>query len=91
VATSSDPDAWSSFARAFGLRLYEARAAVGLSQENVAHSAGISVYTYQKLEHGLSNPGTPANPRLKTLVGLAKVLGVEVAQLLTDSSSSRRP
>ncbi|MGB3414602.1 MAG: helix-turn-helix transcriptional regulator, partial [Microbacteriaceae bacterium] len=55
-----------------------------LSQERVAHATGISTYTYRKLEKGESNPGTPANPRLQTLVALAEVLGVGVHELLPE-------
>ena len=43
------------------------RIAKGLSQESLAHAAGISTYTYQKFEKGESRPGTPMNPRLRTL------------------------
>jgi transcriptional regulator with XRE-family HTH domain len=86
VGTPCDQSAWRSYARDFGVRLYTARSAAGLSQEQVAHQAGISVYTYQKLEHGESNPGTPANPRLRTLVGLAEVLNVDVAELVPPVS-----
>ena len=48
----------------------------------LAVAADISAFTYRKLEKGESNPGTPANPRLKTLVALAEVLGVELVELL---------
>ncbi|MDR0592007.1 MAG: helix-turn-helix transcriptional regulator [Bifidobacteriaceae bacterium] len=73
------------------MKLYGARAAAGLSQEQVAHRAGISVYTYQKLEHGESNPGTPANPRLRTLFSLAGVLNVAVADLLPEHPANETP
>lgn len=54
-----------------------------MSQESVAHQAGISTYTYQKFEKGESKPGTPMNPRLYTLLALAKVFDVDVRDLLT--------
>ncbi|MEV7694443.1 helix-turn-helix transcriptional regulator [Microbacterium sp. NPDC089189] len=73
---------WDAFARQLGLNLRSARAARGISQERAAHAAGISAFTYRKLERGESNPGTPANPRLRTLVSLAEVLGVSVESLL---------
>jgi transcriptional regulator with XRE-family HTH domain len=44
--------------------------------------AGISAYTYQKFEKGESRPGTPANPRLFTLLALAEALDVPVESLL---------
>lgn len=76
------PDAWADYARGIGVRLQQARHAVGLSQEEVAHRAGISTFTYQKFEKGESKPGTPMNPRLVTLLTLCEVLGIEVGELL---------
>lgn len=79
----SDPlSPWDEFARRLGVNLREARARRGISQERAAHAAGISSFTYRKLERGESNPGTPANPRLRTLVALAEVLETPVDQLL---------
>ncbi len=75
-------DPWERYARDLGTNLARAREASGLSQERVAHAAGISSYTYRKLEKGESNPGTPANPRLRTLVALAEVLDTDLTQLL---------
>ena len=76
------PSSWDAFARELGDNLRRARAGRGISQERAAHAAGISSFTYRKLERGESNPGTPANPRLRTLVALAEVLDVSVAELL---------
>lgn len=64
-------------------RLRNLRDAYGLSQETVAHKAGISTYTYQKFEKGESRPGTPMNPRLFTLLALAEVFNMSVQELLT--------
>ncbi|WP_308489697.1 helix-turn-helix transcriptional regulator [Microbacterium capsulatum] len=72
------------YARELGLRVGKARAASGLTQERAAHAAGITTFTYRKLEKGESNPGTPANPRLSTLVALAEVFDVSVASLLPE-------
>jgi len=73
---------WDDYARQLGVNLQRARAARGISQERVAHAAGISSYTYRKLEKGDSNPGSPANPRLMTLVALAEVLDTTIHELL---------
>jgi transcriptional regulator with XRE-family HTH domain len=79
----ASPDArWGIYARELGLSLQRARHQAGLSQEKVANAAGISAYTYRKLEHGQSNPGSHANPRLRTLAALAEVLGIEITDLL---------
>ena len=79
VRTDAD---WWEFARTLGLRLQRARLAKGMSQEAVAHAAGISTFTYQKFEKGESKPGTPMNPRLRTLLALAEALEVGVGELL---------
>ena len=76
------PDPWADYSRTFGANLQRARLQMGLTQERVAHAAGLSTFTYQKLEKGESNPGTAANPRLQTLVSLSLVLRVPVSDLL---------
>jgi DNA-binding XRE family transcriptional regulator len=82
VATGATSDPWERYARELGVNLARARDISGLSQERVAHAAGISTFTYRKFEKGESNPGTPANPRLKTLIALCEVLDVELTELL---------
>lgn len=44
--------------------------------------AGLSRFTYWKLERGESNPDTPANPRLRSILAVAQALDVELADLL---------
>ena len=66
------------------MRLRTLRTESGMSQEAVAHSAGISTYTYQKFEKGESKPGTLMNPRLSTLLALAKTFGVDINDLLSE-------
>lgn len=73
---------WEEFAREFGINLARARAVRGLSQERIAHMAGISAFTYQKYEKGESKPGTPANPEFKTLVALSQALNVPLVDLI---------
>lgn len=80
-ANRTDED-WWRYARALGLRLQRARLAKGMSQEAVAHAASISTFTYQKFEKGESKPGTPMNPRLRTLLALAETLDVRVGELV---------
>ncbi|PVE76983.1 helix-turn-helix domain-containing protein [Microbacterium testaceum] len=75
-------DPWTDFARELGVRMLRARAEKQMSQEQVAHAAGLATFTYRKLEKGESNPGTAANPRLRTLVALAEVLDVPLSDLL---------
>ena len=75
---------WQAYARELGVNLQRARLAKGLSQERVAHLAGIAGFTYQKFEKGESRPGTPMNPQLLTLVSLSQVLEVPIVDLLPD-------
>lgn len=72
----------TQFAREIGVRLQRLRIARGLSQERLAHLAGISTYTYQKFEKGESKPDTPMNPRLFTMLALAQALGVALEDIL---------
>ena len=46
-SSTSQDEQWWPIARQLGLRLQRARIAKGLSQEALAHAAGISTYTYQ--------------------------------------------
>jgi transcriptional regulator with XRE-family HTH domain len=73
---------WEHYAQELGERLCSLRREAGLSQEQVAQSAEISTFTYRKLEHGQSNPGTPGNPRLSTLLSLSDTFGVDLKSLL---------
>jgi len=82
---------WMSYMRAFGANLRRTRLAAGMTQESVALRARISLFTYQKLEKGESNPGTPANPRLQTLLSLSAVLGVTVDELVPDLTEWYEP
>ncbi len=88
---SESPDPWTEFARELGVRLLRARAEKHLSQEQVAHAAGLATFTYRKLEKGESNPGTAANPRLRTLVLLSEVLASRSATLVPDASEGLAP
>lgn len=91
MAPRESSDVWTAYVSELGVALARARAARGLSQERVAHAAGLSTFTYRKLEKGESNPGTPANPRLRTLVSLAEVLEVPLATLLPPDTRGVAP
>lgn len=75
-------DEWKTFSREVGVRLQQARQRRGLSQERVAHLAGVAGFTYQKFEKGESRPGVAMNPRLQTLLAVCEVLEIDVATLL---------
>lgn len=61
----------------FGQRLIFFRELVGLSQEQLAQNSGLSIGIIQKLEQGRT-----ADPRLTTLLQLAKGLKLSVLNLL---------
>ncbi|QLQ10286.1 MAG: helix-turn-helix transcriptional regulator [Nocardioidaceae bacterium] len=84
MAKRTSAPTWDDFARQLGLNLLRARQRAGLSQERLAHMAGIASYTYQKFEKGEARPGSPMNPRLTTLLALCQALDVSVAELLPD-------
>lgn len=87
--TITTAEQWTRYCRMLGENLSTARAARGLSQEQVARAAGLATFTYQKLEKGESNPGSPANPRLHTLVSLALVLNLELATMLPSAALAK--
>jgi transcriptional regulator with XRE-family HTH domain len=66
------------------MNIQRLRVARGLSQENVAYAAGISRYTFQKLEKGESAPNRAANPSLRNVMAVAQVLGTTVDALLPE-------
>lgn len=59
------------------------RVAVGLSQVEAAELAGLNVKTLRNAEHG------HAQPRLENVTKLAKVYGVDPAELLAELRAAR--
>lgn len=86
MARRSEPELERRLADALARRLRDLREPTGLSQEQVAHQAGLHRNHYQLLESGLSDrrKQTPANPRLSTLVALCRVYGTTVPDLVVD-------
>ncbi len=76
---------------ALGDRIHQVRAESGLSQERIAARAGLSRYTFQRLEKGVGAPGSAANPTLATLMSVADALGVTIAALLPDQQLAPSP
>lgn len=58
--------------KALGRRVRALRARVGLTQQEAAEKAGLSVQHWSDLECGRSNP------TVATLIGMARALGVEL-------------
>jgi transcriptional regulator with XRE-family HTH domain len=69
---------------AFAANLRRLRHARGISQEDLAHEAGINRFYMSKLERGASYPG------LEIIAKLAMVLQVEPAELLRMPVTRRR-
>ena len=63
--------------RAIGAEIRAARISADLTQEDVAHQAGLSVQTYASLERGYSSTGAGTNPTLDTLLRVLTTLGIE--------------
>ncbi|WP_141754125.1 XRE family transcriptional regulator [Streptomyces subrutilus] len=61
--------------RSFGTQLYGLRRRAGLSQEDLAHAAGVSVRTLSYLEQGRSR-----GPQRRTVQALAAALGLGTAE-----------
>lgn len=70
-----------------GTLIARRRMEMDLSQESLAEQVGISTNHLQLLESGLSDrkKGTPANPRLSTLVALSQALEVPLPEMLRES------
>jgi transcriptional regulator with XRE-family HTH domain len=84
VSRKELPDGWEEFAREFGLGLQRRRLELGLSQEQVAYSAGLTRSHYQQLERGHSGPTRPANPSLITMLSLSATLGITLEELIPE-------
>ena len=73
---------YEAFVNKLAAHLKKLRSETGLSQERIAYDAFLSPFTYLKFERGESNPGTPMNPRLHTLLALADSFGINILELL---------
>ena len=79
------PEPLSDATRVLGERVKEQRRLIALSQDDVAHLAGMNVSNYGKIERGLSNP------TFHTVVRIAAVLGIDPGTLLTGLDESTLP
>ncbi len=69
-----------------GPRVKERRTALGLSQENLAHQAGVSLNAVHKLE-----AGRITDPHFSTLSGIARALDTTVAELVGEEVRPKAP
>ena len=75
----------SDASRVLGERLRDQRLKLGVSQEEIAHLAGLNVSNFGKIERGISNP------TLHTIVRVASVLDIDPGELITGLSSNDLP
>ena len=69
-----------------GERLRELREAADLTQEGLAHRAGVSSAAIFRIEQG-----RPSDPKLSTLAALAKALGLTVGRLADELTREDAP
>lgn len=82
VVSIQSASSWDQYVRELGVELQRRRLDAGLTQEQLAHRAGLTRTHYQQVERGYWKKNEPANPSLKLLVRIAQALGVEVVELL---------
>lgn len=58
----------------------------GLNQFQAAEKIGIDRVTFQRIENGFNDPGRtqPSNPKLSTLLGIAKAMNRPLPELMAD-------
>jgi transcriptional regulator with XRE-family HTH domain len=81
VPAEQPPDWLLQQRRDIGRRIRQAREQRGLSQEQLAHTAGISRQTMYRAELGTHSTGIDA------LLKIARVLGVSVAELMPNGEA----
>jgi transcriptional regulator with XRE-family HTH domain len=79
------PEPISDATRVLGERIRVQRLAMAVSQEEVAHLAGMNVSNYGKIERGLGNPN------FHTLVRIASVLNIDPADLVSKIGGELLP
>lgn len=65
-----------------GVLIQKARIEADLTQEDLAHRAGLTRTHYQQIERGWWKRDQPANPSVKVIIRLAQVLDLDPGQLL---------
>lgn len=76
---------YAAFSAALGRAIRAARKRAGMTQEDAAHEADLSLRHYQLLESGRD-----ANATVKTLFAIAKALGTRVGQIVADAEDRKR-
>ena len=91
MSKNAAPTSWEAYARELGANLFRCRTEAGLTQEDLAHRAGMTRTHYQQIERGSWRAGTPANASVKALVRLAQQLDVPPGRLLPDPTQLEWP
>ncbi len=69
-----------------GQRLKQLREAAGLTQQELAVKAGLSVSNLSQIEQGQKE-----DPRVSTVLALAKAMGVSVTSLIGEDGVEEKP
>jgi len=85
VSPAPAPTTWEAYARDLGVRLQQLRLERDITQEDLAHRAGLTRTHYQQIERGWWKRDQPANPSIKVLIRLAQVLEIQPGEILPDS------
>jgi transcriptional regulator with XRE-family HTH domain len=91
MSRTPSPTDWATYARELGLEVQRRRIAAGLTQEELAHRAGLTRTHYQQIEKGEWRRGSPANPSIKVLAHLARALNVQVGDLAPSVTELGQP
>jgi transcriptional regulator with XRE-family HTH domain len=87
---SRGSSSWSDFTQELGIRLHRRRVELGLTQEALAQSAGITRNYYRRMERGLAAArDEAANPSLKVILRLCVELDTSLEELLPEYSKLR--
>lgn len=81
VSAAPSPTTWDAYARDLGVRLQKLRIDRDITQEDLAHRAGLTRTHYQQIERGWWKRDQPANPSIKVIVRLAQVLAVAPGEI----------
>jgi transcriptional regulator with XRE-family HTH domain len=81
MASRAVPRTWEAYAKELGVELQRRRIERGITQEDLAHKAGLTRTHYQQIERGSWKKDTPSNPSTKIMARLAQALDLEIGDI----------
>jgi transcriptional regulator with XRE-family HTH domain len=97
MPSRSAPTTWENYAKELGVELQRRRIDRGITQEDLAHLAGLTRTHYQQIERGSWTKDAPSNPSTKIMARLAQAVDLEIGDLtpsvakLTRDDKKRHP